>query len=452
MLGVGSTYFTKGIVESIVRRGGEWDLRMVDIDAECLEIAVLLGRKIVARHNAAVKITGSVDRREVLGGADAVVSTIGVGGRRAWEQDVFMFREFNIYQSTGDTFGAGGISRALRTIPVLLEVAADMERLCPGALLVNFTNPMSVNCWALNKHSKIKTIGLCYGATFFQHYLAGLIGAPFEETWSKAVGVNHFTWITEFTHNGRDAWPRVREALAADPSRRADNPFTWELFDTFGAFPTVGDGHICEFMPPLLGKGAYYGKTFGVDAGDFAGYAKHWDNVFADMADQAYGRKPLELQPEPEPGKANTFRDETLFTDILLAALCNGAPVERTVNLPNNGVVPNLPNDAVLEMTTLVNASGFHPYNHGVLPAGLNAILQRVTSSHALTVEASVSGDRNLVIQALLADSVAPTRAVADKIADKIFQTHKAHFFNKPTSLGCETKKTAPARITTPGG
>jgi len=429
LLGVGSTYFTKGIVESIARRGGEWDLRMVDIDTECLGIALNLGRKIAARDNAAITLSGSVDRREVLGGADAVVSTIGVGGRKAWERDVFMFREFNIHQSTGDTFGAGGLSRAMRTIPALLEIAADMERLCPGALLVNFTNPMSVNCWALNKFSKIKTIGLCYGVTHFQHYLAKLIGAPFAETWAKAVGVNHFTWITGFAHNGRNAWPRVREALAANPAIRAENPFTWELFETFGAFPTVGDGHICEFMPHLLGKGAYYGKTFGVDAGDFAAYAKHWDNVFADMADQAHGRKPL--APMPEPG-AETFRDETLFADILFAALYNGAPVERTVNLPNNGVVPNLPDDAILEMTTLVNASGFHPYNHGALPAGINAILQRVTASHALTVEAAISGDRNLVLQALIADAVAPNRAVAERIADKILAEHKAHLPHFP--------------------
>ena len=306
-----------------------------------------------------------------------------------------------------------------------------MERLCPDALLVNFTNPMSVNCLALNKYSKIKTVGLCYGVTSFQHYLAELIGAPFAETWSKAVGVNHFTWITEFTHNGADAWPRVREAIAANPAKRADNPFTWELFDAFGAFPTVGDGHICEFMPLMQAKGAYYGKTFGVDGAhgghDFSKYAKFWDTVFDDMADQAYGRKPLEPMPEPDAETGITFRDEELFINIISAALYGGKPVERTVNLPNNGVVPNLPDDAILEMTALVNSSGFHPYNHGKLPAGLNAILQRVTSSHALTVEAAVSGDRAIVIQALLADSVAPNRAIAENIAGKIFETHKPY-------------------------
>ena len=426
LLGVGSTYFTKGILESIIKYGGQWDVRMVDIDKECLDIALSLGKKLVDHYHADVSVSGSIERTDVLEDADAVVSTIGVGGRKAWEQDVFMFRQFNIYQSTGDTFGAGGISRAIRTIPVLLEVAADMEKLCKDAILVNFTNPMSVNCWALNQYSKIKTIGLCYGVTSFQHYLAGLIGAPFEETWSKAVGVNHFTWITEFSHKGKNAWPMIREVLKENPGICGENPLTWELFETFGAFPTVGDGHISEFMPGMQAKGAYYGKTFGVDGGhDFGPYAKHWDRVFEDMADQAYGRKPLELiEDNPE---GNTFRDEDLFIDVLMAYLGEGPAVERTVNLSNNGIVPNLPAEAVLEITTLVNSMGFHSYNYGALPAGINAILQRITASHALTVEASVSGDRNTVIQALMADGVALNRSTAEKIADCIFQTHKEY-------------------------
>jgi len=334
-----------------------------------------------------------------------------------------MFRQFNIYQSTGDTFGAGGLSRAMRTIPVLLEIAADMERLCPDALLVNFTNPMSANCWALNKYSKIKTIGLCNGVTGFQSHLADIIGVPFEETWCKAIGVNHFTWITDFYHKGECVLNKVKEIMRNDESKRAGGQFTWELFDTFGAFPVVGDGHICEFMPLMQAKGAYYGKTFGVDGGhDFEKYAKYWDDVCEDMDAQAYGRKPLVL---PDMSGEPSFSDEDLFIDVVMAATGGGAAVERTVNLANNGIAPNLPPDAILEVTALVNSAGFHPYNYGELPAGINAVLQRVTSSHALTVEASVSGDYNMIIQALMADSVAANRQTAEKIADCILETHK---------------------------
>src|SRR5512147_921225 len=125
ILGVGSTYFTRGIVESLITKGGEWAVRLVDIDPYCLEIAMLLSRRLVDLYQAPVAISGSLHRCEMLPGADAVVSTIGVGGRKAWEKDVIAFRQFNIFQSTGDTYGAGGVSRALRTIPVLIEIARD---------------------------------------------------------------------------------------------------------------------------------------------------------------------------------------------------------------------------------------------------------------------------------------------------------------------------------------
>jgi alpha-galactosidase len=144
ILGVGSTYFTRGIVESLITKGGEWEVRLVDIDPYCLEIAALLSKRLVDLYHAPVTITASLDRREVLPGADAVVSTIGVGGRKAWEKDVIVFRRFNIFQSTGDTYGAGGVS-ALRAIPVLVEVARISSAFARKALFINFTNPLTVN-------------------------------------------------------------------------------------------------------------------------------------------------------------------------------------------------------------------------------------------------------------------------------------------------------------------
>lgn len=425
ILGVGSTYFTKGIVESLIKKGGEWDLRLVDIDPKCLEIAMLLSKKLVEHYQAPVTVSGSTERKDVLAGADAVVSTIGVGGRKAWEKDIFVFHQFDIFQSTGDTYGAGGVSRALRTIPVLIEIARDMEKLCPDALLVNFTNPMTVNCWALNKATKIKTIGLCYGVTYFQHFLAKFIDVPLEETWTKAIGVNHYTWITDFQYQGKDAWPLLRQKMKEKEKQVKDMPYTWELFEAFGAFPCVGDGHICEFVPGFQGKGAYYGKTFGIDgAHNFEEYAKHWDKVFDDMADQAYGRKPLEKIDDNPSG--DTFRDEDLFIDVLSATM-GGKPVERTINLPNRGQVPNLPQEAILEGTTLVNGSGFHPLVYGELPAGLNAILQRIVGAQQLTVEAALKADRNLVVQTFMADLTAIRKADAEKLADCILDTHREY-------------------------
>lgn len=432
LIGVGSTYFTKGIVESLIRKGGEWDVRLCDIDENCLDIALKLTGKLVEHYQSPVVFSGSTDRNELLPGADAVVSTIGVGGRKAWAKDVFMFHESGIFQSTGDTFGAGGVSRALRTIPVLIELARDMEKLCPDAYLFNFTNPMGPNIWALSKSSKIRTLGLCYGVTWYQHMLAEFIGVPFEETWTKAVGVNHFTWITDFIYRGEDAWPKVRAARLqkAEENSVKYQPYTWELFDTFGAFPCVGDGHICEFIPGFQAKGAYYGKTFGFDGGhDIKKYLEHWDDVFEEMADQAYGRKPLELIPENEAGL--TFKDEDLFIDILNAAM-GGKSVERTINLPNYGQAPGIIPGAVIESTTVVNGSGLHPLAFIEIPVGIRAIMQRILGAQELTVEASIKGDRNLIIQTFMADLTAVRRPDAEKLADLILREHKEylpHFY-----------------------
>jgi alpha-galactosidase len=425
ILGVGSTYFTRGIVESLITKGGEWDVRLVDIDPTCLEIATLLSKRLVEAYNAPVTITGSLDRCEVLPGADAVVSTIGVGSRPAWEKDVSIFRQFNIYQSTGDTYGAGGVSRALRTIPVLVEIARDIERLCPDALLINFTNPLTVNVWAIARAvPKVRVAGLCYGVTYFQHYLASLIGLPWDALECRAIGVNHFTWITDLSYQGQSVWPQIHKVMEVQRAT-LDNPYTWELFRMFDAYPCVGDGHICEFIPGWQGEGAYYGKTFGTTFHNFEEYAATFDKVFDEMADQAYGRAPV-LKRKKETSEKPTFRDEDLFIDVLNASL-GGTPVHRTVNLPNAGQAANLPMGSVLEATTLVNGEGFHPLSFGSLPPGITAILMRILGTQELTVEAALQSDRKLAIQALVAGETVRTEAEAEKMMDVILDTHRAY-------------------------
>jgi alpha-galactosidase len=427
LLGVGSTYFTRGIVESLIVKGGEWDVRLVDIDPQCLEIATLLSRKLVELYDAPVTVRGSLDRREVLPGADAIVSTIGVGGRRAWEKDVTVFRQFDVYQSTGDTYGAGGVSRALRTIPVMVDVARDIKELCPEALFINFTNPMTVNCRAVAKAVPgVRIAGLCYGVTYYEHWLARFIGVPWSEVRCRAIGVNHFTWITDFQHQGQDAWPLVRRAMRAKmDAGEIKQSYTWELFRMFDAFPCVGDGHICEFVPGWQGQGAYYGKTFGIDAGhSFKEYAAGFDRVYEEMADQAYGRAPVTKSEVEVSGE--TFKDEDLFIDVLNASMGEDE-IFRTVNLPNVGQASNLPAGAVLEATTFISGAGFQPLCFGELPPGITAILQRIIGTQELTVDAALQADRKLAIQALVAGETVKTEAQAEAMMDVILETHRQY-------------------------
>jgi len=306
----------------------------------------------------------------------------------------------------------------------MVEIGKDMERLCPKAILFNFTNPMGVNIWAIEQETNIKSVGLCYGVTWYQQFLADIIGAPLEETWTRAIGPNHFTWITDFRYKDSDAMPLVHDYLKnnRDADNVAGQPYTWELFEIFGAFPCVGDGHICEFIPGFQGKNSYYGKTFGLDGGhDIKKYLAHWDDVYDEMADQAYGRKPLELITENKAGL--TFRDEDLFIDVLNASM-GGEQIERTVNLPNYGQAPGLPLGAVLESTTVINGSGFHPLTYMEIPAGIRAILLRILGAQALTVEAALKGDRNLVVQAFMADLTAVHKKDAETLTDLILTEH----------------------------
>jgi alpha-galactosidase len=242
----------------------------------------------------------------------------------------------------------------------------------------------------------------------------------------RAIGVNHFTWITEFQHQGQDAWPRVREVLEGKlTSGEIAESYTWELFRTFDAFPCVGDGHICEFVPGWQSKGAYYGRTFGIDAGhSFEEYAAGFDEVYAEMADQAYGRAPVAKSEVDLSGE--TFRDEDLFIDVLNASLGEDE-ILRTVNLPNTGQASNLPKGAVLEATTLISGAGFEPLCFGDLPPGISAILQRIIGTQELTAEAALRSDRKLAMQALVAGETVRTMAEAERLLDVILDTHREH-------------------------
>lgn len=218
----------------------------------------------------------------------------------------------------------------------------------------------------------------------------------------------------------------VREALKRKPEQLEHNRYTWELFRMFDAFPCVGDGHICEFIPGWQGKGDYYGKTFGIDAGHaFEEYAAGFDRIYDEMADQAYGRAPVTRRID-DPAAAEVFRDEDLFIDVLNAAM-GEMEIERTVNLPNYGQATNLPAGAVLEATTLINGLGFHPLAFGALPPGITAILLRIIGTQELTVEAALKADRKLVEQALLAGMTVSTEDEARRMTDVILETHREY-------------------------
>ena len=218
LLGAGSAVFTRGLVADLILSAdlGPWEVGLVDPDPTALATAEGLSRKMVAARDAPITIHAATDRRDLLPGAEVVVLTVGVGGRRAWEVDVEVARRYGIYQPVGDSVLPGGISRAMRTIPVLVEIARDVQELCPGALFFNYSNPMTSNCAAIRKATGLDVIGLCHGVFNVERELAAYIGAPHHEVTSLYAGLNHLTFIFDLRWKGRDAWPLVRERLELD--------------------------------------------------------------------------------------------------------------------------------------------------------------------------------------------------------------------------------------------
>ncbi|MGQ9686861.1 MAG: family 4 glycosyl hydrolase, partial [Thiobacillaceae bacterium] len=216
IIGAGSAMFTQGLVADLIVTGGAWTLGLVDIDPSALDVAAGLSRRMVEAKGADVLLESSTDRRDLLPGADVVVTTIGVGGRRAWEADVYIPRKYGIYQPVGDTVMPGGISRALRMIPAMVDIANDVLKLCPQARFFNYANPMTANCWAVRKATGADMVGLCIGTSHVIHDLARFLGVPAQEVTALAAGLNHFTWIYDLRHHGRDAWPQVRALVARE--------------------------------------------------------------------------------------------------------------------------------------------------------------------------------------------------------------------------------------------
>jgi alpha-galactosidase len=421
IIGAGSAMFTQGLVADLILSGRPWRLGLVDIDPDALAVAEGLSCRMIEARQANITVEASLDRTDVLPGSDVVVTTIGVGGRRGWEDDVLIPRRHGIYQPVGDTIMAGGISRGLRLVPAMVAISRDVLRLCPDALFFNYANPMSVICRAVRKATGANITGLCIGVHHVGQELARVIGAPYNQVSCRAAGVNHFTWVYDLRWNGADAWPLVRAKLADDPSVRAENPFSWSLFDAYGAYPAVNDRHVTEFFPERFPGGAYYGKRLGVDAYSFENTIAWGDKIYAQMREQALGHAPLDPR----------VFDRDAGEQSQLLQIIESIEQDRrdffTANLPNRGAVADLPGDAILELTSVGTGRGIHALHAPDFPPVLAAPLIRKIAGQEVTVEAALTGDRKLVVEALLMDGCVSEAAAATRLADDLLTAHRAY-------------------------
>lgn len=435
LIGAGSLAFTPHILSEIILsedlRGST--IALVDIDAEKLELMTKLGNRMASEKKSDVKIESTIDRREALADADFVIVTIAVGGPEVHDLDGEIPLRYAIYQTVADTVGPGGFSRALRHVPVMVDIARDMEELCPSAILFNETNPMTCICSAVRRMTKVNSVGLCHGVVGTKAFLARFIGRKPEEADVITAGINHLTWILDFRIEGEDAyplvrqeWERCRDDMAAGRFEeewfKHYYPISFKLFDIYDVFPSPGDVHVAEFYPYFLRKEADGGKKYGLrQYPEGTIYASEWREAVWQRVKRwsEQGSSLDELWRRAAPG------ERSLVMDMIISLTRKETKIFEAVNIPNEGFVTNLPMEAIVEVPASMGPSGTRGLYVGNLPKGVAATLQHRLMQQELTVDAALTGDRNTALQALMADPMIPSLEVADSLLDDLLKAHR---------------------------
>lgn len=438
LIGAGSAVFTRGLVADLIRLGVKADLALVDIDPHALRVAEALTRKMVETQKTPINVRASTNRRDVLKDATAVISTVGVGGRRAWEQDVFIPRKYGIYAPVGDTVGPGGSSRALRMIPAMVDIARDMLELAPNALFFNYSNPMAAVCRAVHKATGANMIGLCHGVNWVASIIAEFLDESLDEMQYTAIGINHLTWFTKISFRGNDAMPMFHEfaekrLVAGIPNDLMPtypfaamewphhNLFSLELLLRFGAIPSALDRHVTEFFPQFFRTGHYYGQRLGIDAFSFETTIAEGDEIFAAMEKDAFDSAPL-----PADYFDRSEGDHELVMDII-NSIRNGQELIVSANLPNKGQVPNLPNDAIVESPAVTKNGSLHALQQEPLSTAVVGTLATRYQWVETIVESALEGNRDKFIQALVLDGYVESFDMATKLADELLTEQAAY-------------------------
>lgn len=444
LIGAGSTVFTQRLVADIILAGeaDRWELALVDIDPITLNAVEKLVAKMMQAKGADIPVTATTDRRTVLAGAHYVVTTIAVGGRMGWQRDIEIPRAYGIFQPVGDTALPGGISRAMRMIPQMIAIARDVAELCPNAVFFNYSNPMTAICRAIRKETGVPVIGLCHGVHHVEGVIARFLGVEEGSIASFGIGLNHLTFLTRLSHNGVDAramihaklreqkaglseeiarkgvWTNIVEGRAP---RYADDPFSWDMFEKFSIFPCAMDRHAVEFYPERFPGGDYFGQKLGRQAFPIDERIALGDHWFDEMLAIAHSDEPLPpVYYENVPGESEQLLE-------IIHSLQRDERKLFSVNLPNQGQAPYLSKDAILECNAVAVGGGFAAVMADGLPSELIAKLQLKINSIEITVDAALTGSRELMLEALLADGAISDPDTARSLRDDLIDAHRAH-------------------------
>jgi alpha-galactosidase len=418
-IGVGSLVFGVELLRDVYQtpelRGAE--LWLVDLDPGALRRMGGLAEKLNEASGWDVTLRTTPERVEALPGADYVITSIAVDRDRTWETDHRLALKHGFPSVLSENGGPGGLSHTLRSIPPMLAIAKDVERLAPAALLLNYTNPENRVCLAIHRYTKVRSIGLCHGVAETVEMVEYLLDISRDDIDLRGAGTNHFVWTTSLTErsSGRDLLPLLRERLPqADPEKWS---FCAWLFERFGVFPTTGDNHVGEYI-------GYAAEFIGTKGYDFGGYARVRELAHANVDDWAAGAKPVaSLLQQPS-------RESRLghgVTQIMAALIARRTIRRPSFIIPNDGYVENLARDAVVEVPGVIEDGDFRGMQVGRLAGPVAAMVQQEIAIQELAVEAAVQGSRDLALQALLIDPCVHSAQAAKAFLDDILTAHRAY-------------------------
>jgi len=423
-IGAGSTVFAKNLLGDILSfpELANSTISLMDIDPVRLETTKIVAHKMAEFFGAKPKIEATLDRRAALDGADYAISMFQVGGYKpSTVIDFEIPKKYGIKQTIADTLGIGGIMRGLRTIPVFLDICKDMEEVCPDVTFLQYVNPMAMNTWAINKASKIKTVGLCHSVQGTAEVLAEDIGVPINEINYLCAGINHMAFYLKFERDGEDLYPKIREVAEAKTYARGyrdlANHVRYEVLKRTGYFVTESSEHFSEYVPWFIKQ-------------------SHPDLLeeYEIPIDEYITRCELQIA-EWEADKAALERGELNesyersqeYGSLIIHSLETGTPRVVYGNVANNGLIDNLPDGCCVEVPVLVDKNGLQPTKIGMMPPQLAAMQQTNINVQSLVVEAALTRKREHIYHAAMLDPHTAAELSLDQIWSLVDELIEAH-------------------------
>ncbi len=447
-IGAGSTVFAKNLMGDIwsYPELAEATICLMDIDEKRLGQSAQVARHIIGALGNNPTVETTTDRQEALRGADYVVCMIQVGGYEpATVIDFELPKKYGLRQTIGDTLGIGGIMRGLRTIPVLIDIARDMEAICPEALLINYANPMCMNQWALSRASDIRTVGLCHSVPGTAHELARDIGLPYGDINYLVAGINHMAFYLKFERRetGEDLYPLIAQ-VAENGSVPKWNRVRYEMFKRLGYFVTESSEHFSEYVPYFIKESApELIERFNIPLDEYIERCKagivSWQLL---EKAEAEGRIPEEaeimaalegINPMHKEWTVRSIRSlkeverSVEYGSLIIHSMETGEARTIYGNVPNDGVIDNLPSGCCVEVPCLVDANGIQPTRIGEIPPQLAALMRTNVNVQALTVEAALTGKREHIYHAAMLDPHTSAELTLDEIWALVDELIAAH-------------------------